>query len=127
MTFKKSLATGIVLISITGCTINYSGHRLEALEQENLQTGDLSGIVEPGVTTVAELTAKLGPPEDKLFSDNGKTTTYTYKWIRSSSIGLPIPFLYIGTDAQKGYSINFFISNGVIIGYEISLLKETLL
>lgn len=61
----------------------------------------------------------LGSPDTVVYNKRNDTTTYQYKYAKSSGVALPIPFFQFGKAAEKGYILNIVMYNKIVIDYEL--------
>ena len=102
----------------SGCAITWTGH---GVPMNSL------GKLEIGKTTPAEVEVLLGKPEDVLSKPYEQTTVYVYRSVVSTSAWLGIPGFSVGRAKQTGFVLNVYFKNGVLLGHDITELKERIL
>lgn len=103
---------GAVLSGFLAASCSYVmvGHKIDP---------DVVEKVNPGVTTEQEIMELFGKPAAVSFNKTEGITTYTFKNLRNTSLILPIPFLALGKSADKGYMLNVYVKEGLVLNYDL--------
>ena len=94
-----------------GCAIRWAGRKVPK---------EKAGDFVVAETTIDEVKAVLGEPEDVFTKPNQGITVYIYRKIVHVFVGLGIPgLLSVGRTSQDGFELKVIFKDGLYVNYEL--------